>query len=132
MVTTNTAQNITDIKTFNAMFNAKRPTITAGRNEQYGFRVIEDSNYGALAIGASTRNGSWLTNDYIVIKGQDLGGAGICLYPSSQGVKKDLGRTANKWRDLYLSGSLKDGTNSVTVADLAALVAYAKSQGWIQ
>ena len=27
---------------------------------------------------------------------------------------------------------LSDGTNSVTVADLAALIAYAKAQGWIQ
>ena len=29
-----------------------------------------------------------------------------------------IGRTANRWKDLYLGGSLKDGTNSVSIADI--------------
>lgn len=44
----------------------------------------------------------------------------------------DLGRNGVAWRDLFLSRNLSDGTNSVNVADLAALIAYAKGQGWIQ
>lgn len=46
-------------------------------------------------------------------------------------VSKDLGMPSYKWKDLYLSGNISDGTNSVSVADLANLIAYAKSQGWI-
>lgn len=33
--------------------------------------------------------------------------------------------------DMNISGNISDGTNSVSVADLAALIAYAKAQGWI-
>lgn len=43
----------------------------------------------------------------------------------------DLGSASYKWKNLYLSGNLTDGTNSVSVADLAALITYAKGQGWI-
>lgn len=43
----------------------------------------------------------------------------------------DLGNSGLKWRNLYLAGNITDGTNSVTVADLAALITYAKAQGWI-
>ena len=42
-----------------------------------------------------------------------------------------LGSAGSKWKDLYLSGNLTDGTNSATVADIAALITYAKAQGWI-
>lgn len=44
---------------------------------------------------------------------------------------KDLGSNSYKWKDLYLSGNISDGTNSVSVADLANLISYAKTQGWI-
>ena len=50
---------------------------------------------------------------------------------SSNDNKIDLGGANRRWRDLYLSRYLTDGTNSVSVADLAALIAYAKTQGWI-
>lgn len=43
----------------------------------------------------------------------------------------NLGSSSAKWKDLYLAGNLTDGTNSVTIADLAALITYAKAQGWI-
>lgn len=43
----------------------------------------------------------------------------------------NLGTSSLMWKDIYLAGSLKDNTNSVNVADLAALIAYAKAQGWI-
>lgn len=44
----------------------------------------------------------------------------------------NLGTSAHLFNNLYLSGNITDGTNSVNVADLAALIAYAKTQGWIQ
>ena len=46
----------------------------------------------------------------------------------------DLGETGQyqtRWRNLYISGNISDGTNSVSIADLAALITYAKGQGWI-
>lgn len=43
----------------------------------------------------------------------------------------DLGTTTNGWNNLYIKGVISDGTNSVSVADLAALITYAKGQGWI-
>ena len=44
----------------------------------------------------------------------------------------NLGSSSFKFKDLYLSGNLSDGTNTVSIADLAALITYAKTQGWIQ
>lgn len=43
----------------------------------------------------------------------------------------DFGDSSNLFTNFYLSGNISDGTNSVTVADLAALITYAKGQGWI-
>ena len=43
----------------------------------------------------------------------------------------NLGSSSLQWKDLYLSGNLSDGTNSVNIADLKALIDYAKAQGWI-
>lgn len=43
----------------------------------------------------------------------------------------DLGVSGAAWRNLYLAGDLTDGTNSVNIADLKALIDYAKAQGWI-
>ena len=45
------------------------------------------------------------------------------------GLIKNLGTSGNKWENVYLSGNLSDGTNTATVADIAALIAYAKGQG---
>lgn len=43
----------------------------------------------------------------------------------------DLGASNRRFKDLYLSGVISDGTNSVSIADLKALIDYAKAQGWI-
>lgn len=43
----------------------------------------------------------------------------------------DLGTYNSAWRNLYLAGVISDGTNSVSMSDLVALIAYAKAQGWI-
>lgn len=53
------------------------------------------------------------------------------LDPDSDGAY-DIGRNSVRWKDIYLSGKIKDGTNEVSVADLKALIDYAKTQGWIQ
>lgn len=43
----------------------------------------------------------------------------------------DLGRASARWKNLYLIGDLSDGANSASIADIAALITYAKAQGWI-
>lgn len=43
----------------------------------------------------------------------------------------DLGSSIYAWKDIYLSGNLSNGTDTATVADIAALITYAKAQGWI-
>ena len=50
--------------------------------------------------------------------------------PTSNG-SQDIGDANYRLKDVYLSGVLSDGTNSVNVADLKALIDYAKAQGWI-
>lgn len=52
------------------------------------------------------------------------------LQPSNDN-DRNLGTSSKRWKNAYLSGQLSDGTNSVSIADLAALITYAKSQGWI-
>lgn len=50
--------------------------------------------------------------------------------PATNGTR-DIGASDLNWKDLYIAGEIKDGTNSVNIADLKALIDYAKAQGWI-
>lgn len=43
----------------------------------------------------------------------------------------DIGATNSKLKDIYINGKLSNGTDEVTIAELASLITYAKSQGWI-
>jgi len=63
-----------------------------------------------------------------VFFGESAGG----VIPVTHGTyTPSLGNPSNMFKDLFLSGEISDGTNSVTVADLKALIDYAKAQGWI-
>lgn len=42
------------------------------------------------------------------------------VLPANSFGLQDLGGLYNKWKDIYLSGNLSDGTNSVSVADIAS------------
>ena len=52
------------------------------------------------------------------------------LRPRGNGIY-DLGFNNMRWKDIYLSGNLSNGTDTATVEDIAALITYAKAQGWI-
>lgn len=56
--------------------------------------------------------------------------ATAAVYPTSDG-QKDIGLSSQRYKDVYLSGNISDGANSASVADIAALITYAKAQGWI-
>ena len=51
------------------------------------------------------------------------------LIPSGGNV--DIGDGGHKIRNMYISNNITDGTNTVSITDLAALITYAKAQGWI-
>lgn len=60
---------------------------------------------------------------------------GNTITPNTNGGS-NLGTSGLRYLGIYaqnidVSGNLTDGTNSVTVADLKALIDYAKAQGWI-
>ena len=78
--------------------------------------------YGRTTIGA---NGS----DKVVLSGSQLTMDGK-IAPSANN-SFDLGTSTNAWKNFYIAGDISDGNNSVNVADLAALITYAKGQGWI-
>ena len=71
------------------------------------------------------------TNPYAFISANIAGafgifntaGNGVVCYPENNfsplGSSLDLGRTSNKWKDLYLSGKITDGTKSYSVNDLS-------------
>lgn len=44
------------------------------------------------------------------------------------GGNRNLGTNSNKWADLYLSGNISDGTNSVTVAEIGKKLLSIESQ----
>jgi hypothetical protein len=88
-----------------------------------GYRYgLGDTN--KVTLGAQNAAGSTVSK-------VSLGDSTVpALYPESGTL--NLGTSSYKWKDLYLAGNLTDGSNTATVADLAALITYAKGQGWIQ
>jgi len=75
---------------------------------------IKPDNYGAFVLGGAIRI---LGNNQNVHPVRD----------NSQ----TLGLSNYRWKNIYVSDTISDGTNSVNVADLKALIDYAKAQGWI-
>lgn len=105
LVTTDGVQNINGNKTFIGQTLRAKAT----ENASNYFYVKPDSNGNNAKIGFQSDN-LMLSNSYVYSMKH--------LIPNGSSV--DLGISANKWRDLYLSGSLKDGTNSIAVADIAS------------
>lgn len=60
------------------------------------------------------------SNNNVVINGDNSGGTFIGGNSLSPVTTSDLGSSSYKWRNLYLSGNLSDGTNSIAVADIAS------------
>jgi hypothetical protein len=79
--------------------------ITTGFNADGVLTITSEQNFG--------------DNSVLVVSSIDgfsfTGGGSKIVYPGVDGTH-DLGKTAYRWKDLYLSGNLTDGTNSVTIA----------------
>ena len=77
-----------------------------------------------VAARTITLGGKGTFTDQVVIGGDIL--IQNAITPATT-ASKDLGSAVLKWRDVYLTGSLKDGTNSLTLANLATAYAHAVS-----
>jgi hypothetical protein len=126
MVTTDTAQTITGKKIFST---------TGG---DYAFESIGSVKFGGannsfyqLQVFGSQYTSSMKFINY---------GTGLLIENPTSGIKSvspvgssvNLGSTSAIWNNLYVNGDINNGTDSAAVADVIALVAYAKTQGWIQ
>lgn len=115
-VTTNTEQTIPVVKSF----NAKKLRVQEG-TQFWTFDMDASGSYldimynGTNTVMSITRTG--------IVTRQNF-------YPQNDN-SNDLGLPYKGFRDAVIKRNLSDGTNSVTVADLAALITYAKAQGWI-
>lgn len=117
-MTTDTAQDVSGAKTFTS-------SITMRNNN----RIKYANSYGS---GCSIGNdGGGTMRFFNAYNTGMMDFTGSVLRPATASTNLDLGASSIQWNDLYLKGSLSDGTNSVSVADLKALVDYAKTQGWI-
>ena len=123
--------------------------IKVGNSDTYFVNNVSPDSNNTYELGSSSLKwkniyiGSTIylgTNSKIDISGNnitiDAYGSGGYVYSKSTILpsydnQRDLGSSTYRWKDLFLSGSISDGTNSATATEIAALVAYAKAQGWI-
>ena len=89
-VTTDTDQNITGIKTFTN-------GIKTGTINPTGDLIIQPT------AGINLKAETWVWEH---------------IFPATASI--DVGNATYKLRDLYMSGSLKDGTNSIAISDIAS------------
>ena len=99
--------------------------------ELIGSTAIDLSNYVDLTSTQIISGNKYFSGGASFIGGANFNGPiKTSFYPETSN-SYDLGFSNNTWRNLYIAGEIKDGTKSATVADIAALITYAKAQGWI-
>lgn len=108
-VTTNTAQNITGVKTFNngIKFNF-------GSNYNNGW--IRRTSGSSISILPQQVNETVDLNNELQIISTD--GNNLFVGPKNNATN-NLGSSSTAWTNLYLSGNITDGTNSIAVANIA-------------
>lgn len=104
-VTTNTAQTITAQKTFDNQVTFTNSS-AQGTNS---LSIKNDNGYNAKIKMGSAENIRLMTSGTYF---------GTAIGPISDNTY-DLGESNAKWKNLYLAGSLSDGTNTVAVANIA-------------
>ena len=111
MVTTNTSQTITGVKTIDADINYTSPSLS--------MRGIKNNGSG---YGINLQNNSSSNIISIYVNKPTIGSAELGITPRVANC--DLGgsgTTSNyKWRNLYLSGNISDGSNNISVAGMVA------------
>ena len=123
MVTTDTAQDIIGTKTIHGSLLFKRGNYASGQIESNG--PSTSSGQPSLLI-KSADNLYWDINAHIdLYSGKSGIPAQVVIYKNliplaDNNGTGDLGSSTDKWTDLYLSGNLSDGTNSIAIANIAS------------
>lgn len=123
MVTTDTAQTITGTK---SMVN---PFILAEPNESYSRLLFRNStntaNYLKINASSTELDISDSKNQGLTFKyakspttGNPQGVSGGFYPDVSAAAGYTLGTASNKWKDLYLSGNVSDGSSSASISDV--------------
>ena len=109
-------------------------------SSSYGLTLPDTTSWTADSqivdsASAQTITGAKVLSNTTLIGGTTGGGIGWSIgrhiLPETTNYA-NIGSSSKRVANIYVGGNLSDGTNSVTVADLAALITYAKTQGWIQ
>ncbi len=98
-VTLSTPQTISGAKTFTSDLTLGGKIYLYGNNDNWNIEV--DSSYNQFRIAHNTTRHYTFNDSAIIPVGT-----------------KDLGYPSYKWRDLYLSRNLTDGTNNITVEEI--------------
>lgn len=102
-------------------------------NNNYVNLGVSGYAFKDIYYAGTIRNGnSQITADGsgFILTGASRTAFNMNIQPYSDNTR-DIGTSSLRFKDLYLSGVLSDGTNSVNIADLKALIDYARGQGWI-
>lgn len=140
MMTTDTAQTITGKKTFensSSEWTTNSPDLTKTRlnftSSGTSAAVVATNEAYAKGLFLSCKNTAFPYVTYAA--GLIMNENNEFSFSPRSGVEANLGSTSitgtTKWKNLYLSGNISDGTNNAKVSDIAALITYAKGQGWI-
>lgn len=97
-VYTNTAQTISGNKTFSGNLYIGDNTISLNKNS-FGNLAVNIANTPRIKVSSAATQ--FATN----------------LYPETTGTY-DIGLSGGTWKDLWLSGYLRDGTNSILISDI--------------
>ncbi len=103
---------------FNALNVSTSGTLAAGDTTVTGALVATTVKGGNLKFTTNTLS-SENTDGNIVLSPNGAGVVTVSaiVKPTTDGAR-DLGSTALRWQNIYLSGSLGDGTNTVSIANL--------------
>lgn len=87
---------------------------------------VSDAGASRIVFGTPSKTYSYLSSNTSGAFAFSKGSGNITLYPNTgtynclmTDCNSDLGRSDRKWKDLYLGGSLKDGTNTIPISNIA-------------
>lgn len=87
---------------------------------------VGDTSASRIVFGTPDKTYSYLSSNNSGAFAFSKGSGNITIYPKTgtyncimSDCDSDLGRSDRMWKDLYLSGNLKDGTNTIPISNIA-------------
>ena len=114
LVTLDTAQDITGQKTSKVMQLYEDGIAVLNNDASYNYKIYNDASSNFI-IARTTDLENFTTLFYMTNGGTVYARE---ILPAANN-NYDLGTSSRKWKDLYLSGNISDGTNSLSVADVS-------------